>query len=46
VTAILLVEKTYFSKAELEHWASIFEDIPSASLMKWKQEKEAISPQK
>ncbi len=45
-TAILLVEKTYFSKPELEHWASIFEDIPSVSLMKQKQEKEAISPQK
>jgi len=41
---ILLVEKTYFSKPELEHWASKFEDIPSVSLTKWKWEKEAISP--
>ena len=29
--AILLVEKTYFSKPGLEHWASMFEDAPSAT---------------
>ena len=34
--AILLVEKTYFSKAELDHWHVTFEDIPLITWTKCK----------
>ena len=45
--AILLVEKTYFSKPELERWASRFEDTPSTIPAKWVSPNDMIiSPRK
>ena len=46
-TGILLVEKTYFSKSELERWGSRLEDIPSMNPSKRKSSDTTIlSPRK